>query len=41
MLFSINFLMLKIGDNPNNQAFSVSCLLVNPNALELAVPKES
>ena len=31
----IDFLTLQIGDNPNNQAFSVSWLPVNINALEL------
>ena len=30
-----------MGDNPNNQGFSVSWLLVNPNALELAVLREA
>ena len=29
--------MLKMGDNPNNQVSSVSWLVVNPNALELAI----
>ena len=38
MLFFVNFLMLKMGDDPNNQVSLVSWLPVNPNATELAVP---
>ena len=41
LLFFVNFLSLKMGDEPNNQAFSVSWLLVNPNALELALLREA
>ena len=41
MLFFLNFLTLKIGDDPNNQAPSVSWLPVNPNALELAVIRKA
>ena len=37
----INFLALKIGEDPNNQASSVSWLLVNPSALELAVLRKA
>ena len=39
--FFVNFLTLKIGDNPNNQASSVSWLPVNPKALELAVLRKA
>ena len=41
MLFFINFLTLKIGDDPNNQPSSVIWLLVNHNALELTVQKKA
>ena len=41
MLFFVNFLMLKIVDDPNNQASSVSWLPVNPNALKLAVLRKA
>ena len=37
MLFFISFVMLKMGDDPNDQVLSVSWLLANPKALELAV----
>ena len=40
-LFFDNFLMLKMGGNPNNQASSVSWLPVNPNELELAVLRKA
>ena len=36
-LFFVSFLMLKMGDDPNNQASSISWLPVNPNAPELVV----
>ena len=39
-LFFVNFLMLKMGDDPNNQVSLVSWLQVNPNVPELAVPRK-
>ena len=39
-LFFVNFVTLKTGDDPNNQASSVIWLLVNSNALD-SCPKES
>ena len=41
MLFFVNFLTFKMDDDLNNQASSVSWLLVNPNALELAVLRKA
>ena len=35
------FLMLKMGNDPNNQASSVSWLSVNTNALELTVKRKA
>ena len=36
-LFFVNFLMLKMGDDPNSQASLVIWFPVGPNALELAI----
>ena len=41
MLFFVNFLMLKMGDDRNNQASSVNWLPVNPSAPELAVLRKA
>ena len=36
-LFFVNFLMLKMGDDPNSEASLVIWFPVGPNALELAI----
>ena len=41
VLFFINFLTFKMGDDPNKQASLVSWLPVNPSAPELAVLRKA
>ena len=41
MLFFVNFLTLKMADDPKNQVLFVSWLVVSPNALELAVLRKA
>ena len=40
-LFFVNFLMLKMGNNPNKQVYLVSWLPVNPSTPELAILRKA